>query len=57
MNKVCVTSLSFSKNKLQYPASGILNLTKYIWRKFDFDGFYGVILKKNLTIANRYKDW
>jgi 2-polyprenyl-3-methyl-5-hydroxy-6-metoxy-1,4-benzoquinol methylase len=41
----------------QYPKSFPLNLTKYIWRKVDFDGFYGVILKKNLTIANRYQDW
>lgn len=41
----------------QYPKAFPLTLTKYIWKKFDFDGFYGVILKKNLTIANRYQDW
>ena len=42
---------------VQYPKWNLLGLTKYIWRKFDFDGFYGVILKKNLSYANRYKDW
>lgn len=47
----------YSDRYTQYPKSGILNLTKYIWRKFDFDGFYGVILKRNLEISNRYRDW
>jgi hypothetical protein len=41
----------------QYPSSFPLNLTKYLWRKFDFDGFYGVILKKDSTYSKRYLDW
>jgi len=41
----------------QYPKWNILTLTKYLWRKLDFDGFHGVILKKNLKYANRYSDW
>lgn len=47
----------YSDRYTQYPKHGILNLTKYIWRRFDFDGFYGVVLRKNLEIANKYKDW
>lgn len=41
----------------QYPKWNILALTKYLWRKLDFDGFHGVILKKNLKYSDRYSDW
>ncbi len=41
----------------QYPKKFPLCLTKYLWRKLDFDGFYGVILKKNDTYSKRYLDW
>ncbi|MDP0562392.1 MAG: hypothetical protein QS721_08735 [Candidatus Endonucleobacter sp. (ex Gigantidas childressi)] len=30
----------------QYPNTFPFSMTRYLWRKFDFDGFYGVILKK-----------
>ena len=41
----------------QYPKKNPLYFTKYIWRRVDFDGFYGVILKRNLELSNRYQDW
>lgn len=41
----------------QYPKSFPYNLTKYMWRSIDFDGFYGVILKKNNLFASKYKNW
>ena len=41
----------------QYPRSGILNLIKFEWRRFDFDGFYGVILERDHRIMNQYKSW
>ena len=43
----------------QYPKSKInpLSLLRYIWRKLDFDGFYGVILEKDDSISKRYQDW
>lgn len=41
----------------QYPQSFPLNLTKCLWRRIDFDGFYGVILKKNNKYSKRYLDW
>ena len=47
----------YSEKYTQYPGSFPLSLMKYAWRKFDFDGFYGIILKQNLTYANHYKDW
>lgn len=47
----------FSDRYTQYPKGFPLNLTKYFWRKIDFDGFYGVILRKKLKISEYYKDW
>jgi len=41
----------------QYPRKGLLNLTKYSWRRSDFDGFYGVILRKNSEISRQYQSW
>ena len=38
----------------QYPRSLYLFFMKYLWRKFDFDGFYGVILEKDDTYSKRY---
>lgn len=32
---------------LQYPKWNILYLTKSLWRRFDYEGFYGMILRKN----------
>lgn len=41
----------------QYPNYFPFNLTKYLWRKVDFDGFYGVILKKNNNYSKKYLSW
>jgi hypothetical protein len=42
---------------IQYPRKNPLTGLRYVWRKFDFDGFYGVILKKDDSISKRYLDW
>lgn len=47
----------YSDKYTQYPKSFPLCLTKYLWQKLDFDGFYGVILQKNNTYSTRYLDW
>jgi SAM-dependent methyltransferase len=47
----------YSDKYTQYPKTNPLYFTKYIWKKIDFNGFYGVILKRNLDIANKYGDW
>ena len=47
----------YSDRYTQYPKLFPLNLTKFIWKKIDFDGFYGVILKKNSHFSSKYKDW
>lgn len=47
----------YSDKYTQYPSVFPFNMIKYLWRKVDFDGFYGVILKKNNFFSKRYTDW
>lgn len=41
----------------QYPKYNLFSLFRFLWRKFDFDGFYGVILEKDDTVLKKYADW
>lgn len=43
----------------QYPTSIPLYsaLCKKLWSRYDFEGFLGLMLKKNMTVADRYLDW
>jgi len=41
----------------QYPRFSPLWLMKFFWRRFDFEGFYGVVLEKDDSWKNLYKDW
>jgi hypothetical protein len=41
----------------QYPKKNPITLLRYVWRWFDFDGFYGVILQKDDSISKQYQDW
>jgi hypothetical protein len=46
--------VAYEDTYLQYPTGNILRLTKPLWRKFDYEGFYGVILKKDITWPSIY---
>ncbi|PKN76422.1 MAG: hypothetical protein CVU52_04875 [Deltaproteobacteria bacterium HGW-Deltaproteobacteria-10] len=50
-------SVCFDKIYLQYPKYGLLRLTKSIWKKFDFEGFYGAVLVRDNTYSKLDKDW
>ncbi|MCX5696359.1 MAG: hypothetical protein NTU54_00045 [Candidatus Omnitrophica bacterium] len=41
----------------QHPHKGILKFTKYLWKKYDYEGFYGAILKRDHTWSSKYADW
>jgi len=47
------------KEKLyrQYPRRGLFWITKVLWKRFDYEGFYGMILTKDDTWSSRYMDW
>ena len=41
----------------QYPQYGFWGITKSWWKRFDFEGFYGMILTRDDTWSSLYKDW
>ncbi len=41
----------------QYPKRGLFWITKALWKRFDFKGFYGMILIKDDTWSSKYMDW
>jgi 23S rRNA U2552 (ribose-2'-O)-methylase RlmE/FtsJ len=41
----------------QYPIKSPFTVLRYLWRWYDFDGFYGVILKKDDSFSKKYLDW
>ena len=50
-------SVVFERIYLQYPKKHWLRITKWYWRMFDFEGFYGVILKRDSTWSKLYTGW
>ncbi len=51
--------ISHSEVYYQYPRKWpiISQLLRYFWKTSDYEGFWGAILEKDLTFANRYQDW
>ena len=41
----------------QYPKYGLFRLLQPVWRRFDFEGFYGCVLHRNNTYSKKYQDW
>ena len=41
----------------QYPWWSKIFLVHLIWRAFDFEGFYGVVLKRSESNNNFYNEW
>lgn len=50
-------SVAEEKIYLQYSKKGLSLITKPLWRKFDFEGFYGMILMRDASYASKYMDW
>jgi 2-polyprenyl-3-methyl-5-hydroxy-6-metoxy-1,4-benzoquinol methylase len=42
---------------LQYPKKGIIRLTRFLWKRYDFEGYLGLILLRNDTWSSKYLDW
>jgi len=47
----------FERIYLQYPKKNLLRITKWYWRMFDFEGFYGMILKRDSKWSKLYTGW
>lgn len=53
----CGWRVVYENTYLQYPRWHIFYLFRYIWRFFDFEGFWGVVLEKDLNVSNSYLGW
>lgn len=42
---------------LQYPKRGFFSITKPLWMMYDFEGFYGLILKRDDFWSSKYIGW
>lgn len=47
----------FTDTYLQYPRRSPLRLTRPMWNRLDFEGFFATFLIRDLTVAQRYADW
>lgn len=50
-------SVTIEKIYLQYPKFSLFRAAAPLWRKFDFEGFYGMVLKRDDKWSSRYSDW
>ncbi len=50
-------SVVYDQAYLQYPRLHPLRITQPLWERLDFEGFYGIILKRDDTWSKRYTDW
>lgn len=41
----------------QYPRWSWLRLTRWAWRRWDFEGFYGAVLSRDDSWSSLYADW
>lgn len=41
----------------QYPGTGLMRAMSPVWRRYDFEGFYGMVLKRDFSWSEKYKDW
>ena len=51
-----IPDLSEQYTSFKIEGDYIVNKLSYLWRKIDFDGFYGVILERDSSILKRYQD-
>lgn len=49
--------VAYEQIYLQYPKHGLMYITKPWWKRFDFEGFYGMILVRDDSWSSLYKDW
>lgn len=47
----------FTRIYRQYPRYSPLRLTTGLWRRLDFEGFFAILLTRDLGVTRRYADW
>lgn len=47
----------FSREYLQYPRRHWLRATQPLWSKLDFEGFFAILLERDLSVPHHYASW
>lgn len=47
----------FSRNYLQYPRRHWLRPTQALWAQLDFEGFFAVLLERDMAVSSHYTGW
>lgn len=47
----------FTRIYRQYPRYSPWRVLTPVWQRFDFEGFFGMLLKRDSTLADQYADW
>lgn len=47
----------FTRIYRQYPMHSPWRALSFAWRRLDFEGFFGMFLKRDATLADQYADW
>lgn len=60
--KLCVHAgwkVAESEIYFQYPVNMpiISNICRRIWKKYDYEGFLGLALRRDMSVSKRYLDW
>ena len=55
--KHCGWAVETERIYRQYPLNSPLRATRAIWRDFDFEGFYGLVLRRDPSWSSLYTGW
>lgn len=57
MAKLAGYRTSFQQIYLQYPKRSVLRILKPFWRRYDFEGFLALFLRRDRSLSDRYTGW
>ena len=49
--------IEYDQVYLQYPKRSWLKVSKFLWKRYDYEGFYGAILVRDTKWSGCYSDW
>jgi len=41
----------------QYPRRSLYRFTKFLWRRYDYEGFLGLVLRRDHTHSDKFQEW
>lgn len=50
-------AVCFERIYRQYPSRGLYRMLRGLWRRYDYEGFYGVLIRRDSTWTELYQGW